>query len=129
MKQVHAKEIKSGNYLMIEDAPCKAGTIKRSAPGKHGHLKLVIEGVGLLDGKKRVMLCSGHARVQAPIVDKRLCQILSINGAIAQAMDMESYETFEADIPENLKDSVIEGSEFKYWVVAGVKALMEVVNP
>ena len=125
MKQVHAKDIKTGNYFMIDDAPCRAGTIKRSAPGKHGHLKLVIEGVGLLDGKKRVMLCSGHARVQAPIVDKRICQILSINDGMAQVMDMESYETFDTEIPDNLKNDIKEGSEVKYWVVAGTKALME----
>jgi len=125
MKQVHAKDIKVGNYLMIEDAPCRASNIKRSAPGKHGHLKLVIDGVGLIDGKKRVMLCPGEARVQAPIVDKRICQVLSINGDHAQVMDMESYDTFDIEIPADLKASVAEGSEVKYWIIAGIKVLKE----
>ena len=125
MKQIHAKDIRVGNYYMHDDAPCKATNIKRSAPGKHGHLKLVIDGLGLIDNKKRVMLCPGEARLQAPIVDKRICQVLSINDNAAQVMDMESYETFDLDIPNNLKKNVSEGSEVKYWVIAGVKVMIE----
>jgi translation initiation factor 5A len=125
MKQVHAKDIKVGNYLMIDDFPCKATSIKRSAPGKHGHLKLVIEGVGLIDSKKRVMLCSGDARVQAPMVDRRICQILSINDDMAQVMDLSSFETFDVNIPDELKNNLTEGCEVKYWDLVGTKILKE----
>jgi len=41
-------------------------------------------------------------------------------------MDLESYETFEAPIPEELKDKLAAGSEVAYWVIEGRKMLVGV---
>lgn len=123
-KLVEAKHLKKGNYLMIKDTPCKVNEILKSAPGKHGHLKLRITGIGLIDAKKRVLMCPGHEKLNAPIVDKRKCQILSIQGSTAQAMDSETYETFDISIPDEIKAELVEGGEYSYWFVAGQKVLM-----
>lgn len=125
-KLVEAKHLKKGNYVMINDASCRVTEVLKSAPGKHGHLKLRVTGVGLVDEKKRVLMCPGHEKVDSPIVDKRTCQILSVQAGTAQAMDMETYETFDIRVPSNLANSIVEGGECSYWVLAGEKVLMEV---
>jgi len=48
---------------------------------------------------------------------------LSIAGDKANVMDMKSYETFDLDIPEDLKDQVKEGDQVNYWIILGKKVL------
>lgn len=126
MKQIEAKGAKRGTYLMIDDVACKVADNKISKPGKHGEAKCRIEGVGLIDGKKRVVIKPSGHKLQSPIIQKRNCQILSIQGNMAQVMDMEDYSTFDTPIPEELKGKLVEGGEATYWVIVNQKVLMEV---
>ena len=41
-------------------------------------------------------------------------------------MDTESYETFDLEIPEELKDEITEGKEVLYWVLMGLKVIKQV---
>ncbi|MEA3343559.1 MAG: translation initiation factor IF-5A, partial [archaeon] len=58
--------------------------------------------------------------------DKRLGQVVSVSGDSAQLMDMETYEMFETQIPDDLKSAIAEGKEVEYWVIESVKAIMSV---
>lgn len=126
IEQVEAKHFKKGSYIMIDDVPCRVVDNSKSAPGKHGHLKCKIEAIGLIDSKKRMIMKPGDAKIPCPVVDKRLGQIVSISGDSAQLMDMETYEMFETQIPDNLKSAVQEGKEVEYWVIESVKAVMSI---
>ena len=55
--------------------PCKITDTATSRPGKHGHAKVNLTAVGILDGKKRQMVLPGHDRVEAPIIEKKSAQI------------------------------------------------------
>lgn len=106
-------ELKVGSYIMMDGAPCKITKMDRSAPGKHGHAKYRTEAVGLIDGQKRVQVIIGHSKVEVPVVEKKNAQVLSVSGKTAQLMDMESYQSFDAEIPDDL--TVKEGEEVLYW--------------
>ena len=87
--------LKKGDTIIIDEAPCKVTDLATSRPGKHGHAKVNLMAVGMLDGKKRNLVMPGHDRVEAPIIEKKSAQVLSIVGDKANVMDTESYETFE----------------------------------
>ncbi len=125
-KTVSVGSLKKGDTIIIDDAPCKITDTATSRPGKHGHAKVNLTAVGLLDGKKRNVVMPGHDKVEAPIVEKKSAQILSVSGNKANVMDVESYETFEMDIPEELQGQVHEGSEVLYWLLMGVKVMKQV---
>jgi len=40
-------------------------------------------------------------------------------------MDMTTYETFDLDIPEELREEVKEGSQVVYWQIMGKKVLKQ----
>ncbi|OYT56899.1 translation initiation factor IF-5A [Euryarchaeota archaeon ex4484_162] len=61
-----------------------------------------------------------------PIIDKRVGQILSITGNTVQLMDMETYETFEMEIPEEFKDKLEPGKEVQYIVALGRRKIVRV---
>ncbi len=125
-KLVGVNTIKEGSYLVIDGSPCKVGSIQVSRPGKHGHAKMRIEGVGLLDGKKREVVMPGHDNVEVPIIEKKTAQILSVTGNTAQVMDSETFETFDMAIPEELQGQVTEGQNILYWVVLDSKIMKQI---
>ena len=126
VKFTSATSLKKGSYVMIDGAACKATNLSTSKPGKHGSAKTRVEGVGLLDGKKRNMIVPGGDDVEVPIVDKRNAQVLSKTGDSINVMDVETYETFDLKIPEDFEDDVSEGDTILYWIITGHKVLKDV---
>src|SRR3989339_1111873 len=108
-KLVGINTLKKGDTLTIDDAPCKITSMQVSRPGKHGHAKINLMAVGLLDDKKRNAVMPGHDKVEVPIVEKKNAQVLSVSGNMASVMDSETYETFELEIPEELQAEIKEG--------------------
>lgn len=125
-KLVGLGSLKKGDTLIIDNAPCKVTDLATSKTGKHGHAKVNLTAVGILDGKKRQLVMPAHDKVEVPIIEKKSAQVLSIAGNKANVMDTESYETFEIGIPEELLGQVKEGQEVLYWTVMGMKVIKQV---
>ena len=66
---------------------------------------------------------SGHDRLDVPLILKSKAQLLSFAGDNASIMDLESYETLEIPISEELKSQVKEGDQVEYWDIEGTKLL------
>ena len=113
---VELKSLKPGRYLIIDDTPCKVTKISHSKPGKHGGAKLNIQGVGVFDDRKRSLMKPASDKAEVPMIDKRVAQVLTVIQDKAQLMDMESYETFEMQVPDDqeIKSLMNEGQEIIY---------------
>ena len=120
------KSLKPGKMCVIEGEPCKVLSITTSAPGKHGGAKARLDAVGIFDNKRRSIVKPAANEIDVPLVDKRVGQVLSISGDNAQVMDMESYETFEIAIADELKSRMGEGIEIKYWDIMGRKLMVDI---
>lgn len=125
-KLVSVGSLKKGDTIIMDGAPCRITDTSTSRPGKHGHAKVNMMAVGILDGKKRQTVMPGHDKVEAPIIEKKSAQVLSVSGNSANVMDSESYETFDMDIPEELRGEVKEGAEVLYWIIMGAKVIKQV---
>lgn len=126
VKQKSVGTIKKGDCVIIDGVACKVSSIQVSRPGKHGHAKVRLEAVGLINQKKRVVVMPGHDNIDVPIIEKMTAQVLSVSDNTANVMDNESYETFDLEIPEELKDKVIEGVNVLYWNVMGEKVMKDI---
>ncbi len=124
-KHVALSSIKPGSYMLLDGVACRVTDIQISRPGKHGHAKARVTGVGLIDGKKRVIVTADH-EVLVPVLDKRNASVLSISDDTANLMDSETYETFDLPIPEELKGQVVEGSTVVYWIIMEDKVIKQV---
>ena len=125
-KMAHVGSLTKGSYVILEGAACRVVDTQVSRPGKHGHAKVRLEAVGLIDGKKRQILMPGHDLIDSPVIEKRTAQVLSINNNQANVMDSETYETFDLQIPEELKPEVAEGKSVLYWVILDDKIMKQV---
>jgi len=108
---IPVKDIKEGRFILIDNVPCKVVEIETSAPGKHGSAKVRITAIGIFDGQKRTLLKPSSADVEAPVIVKKRAQVVSITGNTAQLMDLESYETYELPIPQELMQNIKPGAE------------------
>ena len=125
-KMVSVGSLKRGDTIIIDGHACKVTDTTTSRPGKHGHAKVNMMAVGLLDGKKRNLVMPGHDKVEAPIIEKKTAQVLGITGNQASVMDGESFETLDLEIPDELKAEVAEGKNVLYWELMGLKVMKQV---
>ncbi len=120
------KHLKPGKFCILDGEPCRVQSITTSVSGKHGAAKARLDAVGIFDGKKRSIIKPADSEIDVPIVEKRSGQIISIMGETAQVMDMETFETFESPIPEDLKEKIKQGGEVLYWILMDRKMIVQV---
>ena len=133
-KQTSIGHLTKGSYIVIDGVACRVTDTQTSRPGKHGHAKVRLTAVGLLDAKKRIIVKPGHDSVEVPIVGKKTAQVLSLSTAnkdghevpIANVMDDITYETFDLEVPHELKDEVVEGCTILYWTILSDKVMKQV---
>ncbi len=120
------KHLKPGKFCILDGEPCRVISMTTSVSGKHGAAKARLDAVGIFDGKKRSIIKPADSEIDVPIVEKRSGQVISIVGETAQVMDLETYETFESPIPEDLKDKITQGCEILYWILMDRKMIVQV---
>jgi len=127
MKDVtEVRELKVNRYIIIDDEPCKIVGLTTSKPGKHGEAKARIEAIGVFDGQKRSMVSPVRHKVNVPLIDKRTAQIIALMSDKVQLMDMETYETFTMDIPDEYKGKLENGEELQYLEAMGKKKITRI---
>lgn len=125
VKLVGAGSVKPGSFVVIDGVACKVTSTDKSKPGKHGSAKVRITARGLFDNRNREIVCPTSDNVEVPVIEKKSAQVLSVSGTTANIMDDESYETFDLEIPEELRDKVVEGAQVVYWIILGEKVMQQ----
>ncbi|MGV8151644.1 MAG: translation initiation factor IF-5A [Candidatus Nanoarchaeia archaeon] len=122
-KLINANEARTGVAILVDGVACIVRSNDISKTGKHGHMKCRIEAMSVIDNKKKVFVAGGHDRIDCPEIIKNRGQVLSIADNKASIMDMQSFETIEIGIPEELKEEIHEGDQVEYWNVEGVNII------
>ena len=123
LKLVDATELRVGSNVLIDGDAYTVKSTDSSKTGKHGHTKCRIEAISIARGNKKVLVVPGHERFDVPMIEKKKGQILSIAGNKASLMDLESFENFELEIPEELGQELKDGMTVEYWDVEGKKLI------
>ena len=124
-KQESIGHLQKGSYIVIDGVACKVVDTATSRPGKHGHAKVNLTAVGLLDNRKRNIVLPGHDMVEVPIIEKKNAQVLSVQEDTANVMDSETFETFDLKIPDEMKGEVVEGCTVVYWEILDQRVMKQ----
>jgi translation initiation factor 5A len=117
------KNLKPGNYIVIDGVPCRVEKVTTSVSGKHGAAKTRVEAIGLFDGTRRSIVKPSDEEVEVPILQRKKAQVLAVTGNIAHLMDSQTFEELQLEIPEERKNEVKEGAEIEYFEILGIKTL------
>ena len=125
---VELRTMKPGRYILIEGIPCKINNMIHSKPGKHGGARVRIDATGVFEETKKSMIKPASDKVETPVLDKRVGQVLALVGEKLQMMDMETYETFDMEMPADneIKSFIKEGAEVFYIAWSGKKKITQV---
>lgn len=120
-----AGKVRKGNYIIVDGEPCKVSDIKKSKPGRHGAAKIKIKAIGVFDDKKHIIQKPSSANIKQPDIQKKKAQVIMVSGDSVKLMDMESYNTFEAAIPEEFKGKLESGKNVLIWEIEGKVLIRE----
>jgi len=125
-KPMELGALRVGSYVIVDDEPCRITSYTKSKPGKHGSAKARVVAIGVFDGAKRTFVKPVSAQVEVPIIEKRGAQVIALLPTSAQLMDLETYEVFEAPMPEDreLRSKLASGVEVEYWRILGRTKIM-----
>jgi translation initiation factor 5A len=128
-KLIDATAIRTGTTIIIDGEPCTVRSYDVSKTGKHGHAKVRLEAIGILDGKKRVLARPGHERFEVPLINKKKAQVLSVGPASVTVMDIENFETMDLPKPkaEDIDGELKEGIQVEYWEIDDIKVIKRIV--
>src|SRR3989344_2362383 len=126
LRHEEVSSLKNGRYIMMDGRPCEIVNMDWSAPGKHGHAKYRVTGIDILTGSKHMSVYTSHDAVEVPIIEKKVGQVLAVTGDKAQLMDMTTYETFDATVPEEFKGKVLPNAEVTFWEIMDQKVIKQV---
>ena len=128
LNYVSLGDVKVGNYIIIDNEPCKVVEITKAKTGKHGSAKAHVVAIGLFSGSKKTLTAPVSQRVAMPIIEKRVAQVIADLGNSFQIMDLETYETFEVEKPkdQDILSKIAPGKEVEYWEVMGKRMIMRV---
>jgi len=120
-------ELKPGNFIVIDNEPCKIVEMSKAKTGKHGSAKAHVVAIGLFSGAKKTLVAPVDQQVEVPVIEKRVGQVIADTGNSLQIMDLETYETFEVEkqyVDEKIRDKVTTGVEVEYWVIMGKRLVV-----
>jgi len=127
-KPVDVGSLKIGQYIVLENEPCKIVEYEHSKPGKHGAAKARIVAIGVFTNQKRNVISPVDGRLDVPLIEKKTGQVISVTGEMVQLMDMETYVTFETPFPdeEELRGRLSSGQEVEYWQMLGRNKIVRI---
>jgi len=122
-EQKEIRDLNEGNYLMMDDAPCQITAYSTAKPGKHGSAKARIEGNGVFDGQKRSLSQPVDAKIWVPIIERKGGQVINMESSnVAQVMDLDTYETFTMQVPDDV--SLSSDDEIEYLEYEGQRKIV-----
>ena len=117
-------DLKPGNYIWHNGKVYKVVSVETSKTGKHGSAKARVEAISF-DGDKVVIIKPTQDPIEVPMIKKTKGQVISVlSEDRVMVMDMDTYETFEAVVTDELKGKLTEGQRVVVWDI-GEKVVMQ----
>ena len=117
-------ELRPGNYIWHNGKVYRVASIETSKTGKHGSAKARVEAISF-DGDKVVIIKPTQDPIEVPMIKKTKGQVISVlSEDRVMVMDMDTYETFEAVVTDELKGKLTEGQRVVVWDI-GEKVVMQ----
>ena len=125
-KQVELKSLKEGSYIVMDGEPSRIVSYQTAKTGKHGSMKARVDAIGIIDNQRRSIVKPVSSTVETPIIERKNAQITHIQGKTLGLMDLGTFESFEAVVPDDLEGTPVEGAEVEFIEVMGRRKMVRV---
>ncbi|MEM1544942.1 MAG: translation initiation factor IF-5A [Candidatus Methanomethylicia archaeon] len=129
VKPIDVGSIKEGSYIIIDGEPCKVVEVEKSKTGKHGSAKVRVVGISVFDGAKHTFVAPVDQKIDVPVIEKSVAQVISILHDTVQLMDLSTFKMFEipkAYIEQEVINRLTPSAEVEVWNFAGKMRIMRI---
>ncbi len=123
---IDLKKLKKGSYVVHENEPCIVKDIKFVVTGTHSHTKAKLMLESLFSGKSHVLSLPLHEQMQEADIIRKCATVVSKSKGKLQIMDVVNFETFDADISDELMEQAAEGNQVTYIQFENATKVLEV---
>jgi len=120
-----AKDIKKGAYIRYNNEVLKVVRKEVVACGTHSHSKTKIFVQGLHGGGEKSFNLSHSENVEELPIWRKEAQVISKMPDKVQIMDVQSYETFDAEIGKELLETLNEGDSVTFINLEGKNIVLD----
>ncbi|MBI2654151.1 hypothetical protein HYX02_05055 [Candidatus Woesearchaeota archaeon] len=120
-----ATELERGTYFIHNGAPVRVLRKEVIVVGTHSHSKLKIFFQGLNEKVERSVNFHHTDKVEIVDIVRKLGQVIAKTSDKIQIMDMVSYETLDANAPEELFNQINEGDNVTFVELKGNIQIIE----
>lgn len=106
-----ASDLQKGNYFIYNGEPHRVIKKEVVAVGTHSHTKLKFFIKPLSGGGEKTVNFNHTDNVEILDIIRKTAMIIAKNNGKVQIMDSKSYETFDADIDQELYNQINENDE------------------
>lgn len=93
--------------------------------GTHSHTKLKLFVKNIFTSSEKVLTLAHNDKVDIVEAQMKQGQLISKQDTKAQVMDTHSYETFDAEINDNIKDQINEGDNIVFLEVNNRRIIVD----
>jgi len=108
------KQLRQGNHIMHKGFPHRVLKNQIVVTGTHSHTKNRLELQNIFTGQKDTVTLSPHFNVEEVDIIRKLGQIIAKSQNSVQIMDMNSFETLDAEVDDELKSQAEVGQSVTY---------------
>jgi len=114
---IQSSALRIGDYVMIQEFPCRIIEMSISKTGKHGSAKINLTGIDIFNGNKHKTIEKSTSNVDVPNVTKMEYQLIDITrDNFLSLMDAngvlkEDIKLVEGELCENIRNEFDDGKE------------------
>jgi translation initiation factor 5A len=106
-----AQDIKRGEWIILNNELYNVTRKELVAYGTHSHSKTKLFVIPLVGKGEKSVTFAHRDRIETADITKKTAQVISKLPDKIQIMDIKTYETFDADVDNELLNNVNEGDE------------------
>ncbi|MFQ5800187.1 MAG: hypothetical protein ACE5HH_00505 [Candidatus Hydrothermarchaeales archaeon] len=122
------RQVKKGSCIIYNDKPYRVEDLRSVVVSRHSHSKTKVILGNVFDRTDRVTLSMPHSEQveEAPITRKHGQYIARLGPGRGQVMDMRDYSIYEAEIPDEIDEKIMEGNEVTFIEFKGRCKVVEI---
>ena len=123
---IDLKKLTKGSYVVHENEPCIVKNMSFVVTGTHSHTKAKLTLESLFSGKTYVLSMPLHEQMQEADIIRKCATVISKTKEKIQIMDLVNFETFDAEIGDELMETAAEGDQVTYIQFENATKVLEV---
>lgn len=123
---IDLKKLRKSSYVVHENEPCIVKNIKFVVTGTHSHTKAKLTLESLFSGKMHILSLPLHEQMQEADIIRKCATVVSKSEGKLQIMDVVNFDTFDANISEELLEQAAEGDQVTYIQFENAVKVLEV---